>query len=221
LVVALGVVPSPIVVVAWFGRVTGERYPCEGCGCGCASARECWTACCCHTEHERLVWAIEHGVMPPADAVFSDEQWIAAANEVRAGSAHCALCVARIKDELSRGEATARDREGSGVSACGDGDCGVQCDVAGTSPSGPKAAGGACCSTSPARRGPSWPTPAMSALSCKGKNPLLIASLPPTPPCEAVVILTPEPAPFVPAWPDEVAYASRSLDVPAPPPRAF
>jgi len=44
---------------------TGERYPCESCGCGCDSAEHCWRNCCCHTLAERLAWAEKSGVKPP------------------------------------------------------------------------------------------------------------------------------------------------------------
>jgi hypothetical protein len=45
---------------------SGERFPCESCGCGCSSAQECWTNCCCYTPSERLAWAAAHRVEPPA-----------------------------------------------------------------------------------------------------------------------------------------------------------
>lgn len=48
---------------------TTERFPCENCACGCSSASECWSGCCCHTLTERLAWAKRHGVTPPADVV--------------------------------------------------------------------------------------------------------------------------------------------------------
>lgn len=105
-VATFGVMPAPRTIMGWLAEVAGERYPCDSHGCGCVSARECWTSCCCHSEHERLVWAIENGVMPPPMVKFSDEQWIAAANDVRAGNAHCVMCVERIKGELRRGIAT-------------------------------------------------------------------------------------------------------------------
>ncbi len=44
---------------------SGERYPCEACGCGCDSAEHCWRNCCCHTLAERLAWAEKNGVKPP------------------------------------------------------------------------------------------------------------------------------------------------------------
>jgi len=42
-----------------------ERYPCEGCGCGCTSAEHCWNHCCCTTAAERLAWAHANGVAVP------------------------------------------------------------------------------------------------------------------------------------------------------------
>jgi hypothetical protein len=48
---------------------SGELYPCATCKCGCASAEQCWKSCCCHTLSERLAWAREHGVTPPAFAL--------------------------------------------------------------------------------------------------------------------------------------------------------
>jgi hypothetical protein len=48
---------------------SGERYPCESCGCGCDSAERCWQSCCCHTLAQRLNWAEKNGVRPPAFAL--------------------------------------------------------------------------------------------------------------------------------------------------------
>jgi hypothetical protein len=46
-----------------------ERFPCEGCACGCASAEHCWTNCCCHPLVERVAWARSNGVkLPPSVA---------------------------------------------------------------------------------------------------------------------------------------------------------
>jgi hypothetical protein len=43
-----------------------ERFPCESCLCGCVSAIECWSNCCCHTPEERARWALANGVMVPS-----------------------------------------------------------------------------------------------------------------------------------------------------------
>ena len=41
------------------------RFPCEDCPCGCATAEYCWDQCCCHSDREKLAWAVEQGVQPP------------------------------------------------------------------------------------------------------------------------------------------------------------
>ena len=48
------------------GRPTEERFPCESCGCGCTTAAECWTNCCCHGPRERAAWALANGSVIPA-----------------------------------------------------------------------------------------------------------------------------------------------------------
>lgn len=219
LVASFGVIPSPRVIMGWFGQLTGERYPCENCGCGCASATECWTHCCCHTEHQRLVWAISNGVMPPPVVEFSDEQWIAAANAVKPGSAHCVMCVERIKGELREGIATKPLHDPSCVcdGSCA-GACGKSC--CGTAVASNTGKGASCCAKVADEEESSWPGPSFSALSCKGLKQLLAMTLPPAPPMRVIDIILPEPVPFVPEWPRDAEYNSRSLDVPEPPPRA-
>ena len=46
-----------------------QRFPCENNPCGCLSAEECWTHCCCTTVEERWAWARANNVEPPAYAV--------------------------------------------------------------------------------------------------------------------------------------------------------
>lgn len=111
LIASLGVMPSPGFLARWVESTAAgiERYPCEDHACGCISARECWTHCCCHTEHQRLLWAITHGVKPPADVHFSADEWIAAAGDAQARTHE--LCVSDVKDRLDRGTATGRTSE--------------------------------------------------------------------------------------------------------------
>jgi hypothetical protein len=42
-----------------------QSFPCQGHICGCQSAEECWSGCCCLTPEERWSWARAHGVQPP------------------------------------------------------------------------------------------------------------------------------------------------------------
>ncbi len=221
LAASMGVVPSPAMVAGWFGVVWSSPYPCQDHACGCASAHQCWTECCCHTEHERLVWAIEHGVLPPAGVTFTDEQWIAAANAVRPGSAHCSLCVETLKTSLARGVAIHGESKGDhsrDASCCGES---KSCDEPAL---GAATKAGSCCETSssahaskakgaPARWG-------MSALSCKGKNVLLAVGFPPLPRVAGMGDLLPAPEFIEPTTPIDEHAASRPLDPTVPPPRA-
>ncbi len=200
---SLGLAPSPSSVISWLGvAISTDRYPCEGCACGCASARECWTRCCCHSEHERLVWAILAGVMPPDDVVFSDEQWIAAINDITPGRAHCALCVTQVKDELRHGIAAPEPRQ---VAATCDRGCSK---AQASTPAAPAAR-----TVSPGRG-------SMSALSCKSISSLLplLTPLASTSGLDSFLLPAP-PRAAGPAIPSREIWTSRSLEVPAPPPR--
>jgi len=206
LAATLGVIPSPAAVSRWLAlsAPAAERYPCENCGCGCATGRECWTHCCCHSEHERLVWALTNGVLPPRYVRFSDEQWLAAARRAAPGSAHCSLCVASLKERLALGEHI-------GTAPTDPDDC-RQCaaqstmhgDASASAEASTRPAPGAAC---------------ISAMSCKGLAQLLLVQLPPTPRPDLLTLLPPleSPAPL-PHSADETA-ASRALDTDSPPPR--
>jgi hypothetical protein len=150
---------------------------------------------------------------------FSDQQWIAAANAVKPGSAHCVMCVERIKVQLRQGIATKPIHDPSCVcdGAC-DGGCGKSC--CGTAVASKPSKGSSCCAKGGDEKKPSWPGPSISALSCKGLKQLLAMAMPPTPPVRVVTLVLPELMPFVPEWPEDAAYSSRSLDAPEPPPRA-
>ena len=55
-------VPLPAQAV----KKSGEPFPCQNCPCGCPDAETCWRDCCCHTNREKLAWAKQNGVKPPA-----------------------------------------------------------------------------------------------------------------------------------------------------------
>jgi hypothetical protein len=58
--------PIPTSAVARKDR--SQPFPCQEHACGCQSAEECWSGCCCFTPEERWAWASEHNVQPPAYA---------------------------------------------------------------------------------------------------------------------------------------------------------
>ncbi len=47
----------------------GGAFPCQHHACGCATAAQCWDHCCCFTPSEKLAWAHEHHVEPPAKLI--------------------------------------------------------------------------------------------------------------------------------------------------------
>jgi hypothetical protein len=62
-----GVCGIPTVKLARKDR--SRPFPCQDRPCGCASAEECWKACCCFSHREKLAWARKHGVTPPESVV--------------------------------------------------------------------------------------------------------------------------------------------------------
>lgn len=73
LVVLVGILfaslPIPIASLRTRGP-SDTPFPCQSCSCGCATAEQCWTSCCCFSPEERLAWARENGVQPPKYALL-------------------------------------------------------------------------------------------------------------------------------------------------------
>ncbi len=199
LLAAHGALPAPVTVARLLQHAVGLRFPCESCGCGCATADECWSNCCCHTEHERLVWAIREGVLPPASLSFTDAQWIAAANAVEPGSAHCGGCVAGILEKLRRSEPT-RVCPPSRVATTS---CCAPRDPDHDSEAPQKSAG----------------APRFSPLRCKSLDPNMSMALVALLPLDDMGMTCP--APQQTACSDDAQHPrSRGITPPAPPPRA-
>lgn len=76
-----------------------EPFPCQDHPCGCRTARQCWTHCCCFTPEQRWAWAREHNVQPPAYAERPrGNGWQTVRLRDRAGpgqSSSCCACCAR------------------------------------------------------------------------------------------------------------------------------
>jgi hypothetical protein len=68
---------------------SGERYPCEHCGCGCRSAEQCWTHCSCFTFEEKVAWARRNGIAVPEYAVAAAKREAAAPRKPACAHAHC------------------------------------------------------------------------------------------------------------------------------------
>jgi hypothetical protein len=93
LVLSLGVpLPSPANSAS---DRSGERYPCQGSACGCSTAAKCWTACCCMTNQQKLLWARENGITPPSYVLEAANREQAIADELaqqRAASGRRPCC---------------------------------------------------------------------------------------------------------------------------------
>jgi hypothetical protein len=232
LVASLGLLPSPDLLSRWFGYAISEPFPCQSHSCGCATAHQCWTSCCCYTPHQRLVWAVRNGVEPPSSARYSQAEWAAAAldaaSDAASGADHCSLCDAGamhdqpasvvVKTRTSRelfgacepapSPGVADNADDSASSASTSIGISGACD----SVSGP---GSSCCSSA----APTGSLPSASALSCKGLNPLLAFAIPTAPPLAFAALLPPPPRlpPF--GRPEDARSPTRTLEVAAPPPR--
>ncbi|TWT82590.1 hypothetical protein CA13_40530 [Planctomycetes bacterium CA13] len=83
-----------------------ERFPCENCPCGCATAEFCWDTCCCFSDEEKLRWASDAGVKPPDFLVDR----VNAKNNVSKLSNHCCCCSTGVSTcEVSEPAGTADD----------------------------------------------------------------------------------------------------------------
>lgn len=49
-------------------------FPCQFSRCGCQTAEQCRTSCCCHSRQERVAWAVERGIDPDRVAVLTPEE---------------------------------------------------------------------------------------------------------------------------------------------------
>lgn len=62
--ILLASLPIPIAVVS-IDQDSGGPFPCQGGHCGCKTAFQCWTNCCCNTPEERVAWARDNRVAIP------------------------------------------------------------------------------------------------------------------------------------------------------------
>jgi len=64
-----GSIGVPVPLPTRTAKDRSQPFPCMDHACGCLSAAQCWQSCCCFTNREKLAWAAEHGVRPPAFVV--------------------------------------------------------------------------------------------------------------------------------------------------------
>jgi hypothetical protein len=217
---SLGILPSPDLLSRWLGHAISEPFPCQSHSCGCATAHQCWTDCCCFTPRQRLAWAMRNRVTPPPSARFSDADRLAAASDVAqdkapsaSDSADCPLCIADTKSKPD-----------DSIS------CATGCSTASAPHASASDAPSSCCT--PAETSspplsldqcpvpPSLPLPSISPLTCKGLKLLLAFALPAAPPLAFNSLLPPPPRLPRHDRPEDDRAPTRKLDTSEPPPRA-
>jgi hypothetical protein len=82
--------------------------------CGCATAEQCFTNCCCHTLAERLAWAKARGLEPAVLAALARRVAVASPAPAAAG---CCAVKQQAKPSCC---ASTDDGEGAEDSVCGD-----------------------------------------------------------------------------------------------------
>lgn len=100
---ALGAAGFPIVRPA---KSSAIPFPCQDNPCGCTSAEECYTHCCCHSAEERLAFARRHGVtLPKAWEAALQAQVAAARQDASQAEPEAQPCPCCAKTKANRVEA--------------------------------------------------------------------------------------------------------------------
>jgi hypothetical protein len=72
------------------GKDRSQPFPCMDKPCGCATAEQCFTSCCCNTPAETLAWATAHRVEPAVLAAL--EQRVASGSQLVAKATRSSCC---------------------------------------------------------------------------------------------------------------------------------
>lgn len=82
-------IPLPIQPRGAVSKSAAEPFPCMNCPCGCRDAETCWRDCCCYTQQEKMAWARDKGVTPPAYVVAAAGREVSAQKIVCKKSKSC------------------------------------------------------------------------------------------------------------------------------------
>jgi hypothetical protein len=87
----------PLPAPARLKSAGGQPFPCQDNPCGCQTAEQCWTHCCCLTPEQHWEWARRNHVEPPAYATRPEPQgWRTTPRRAGAAAAAsettCAAC---------------------------------------------------------------------------------------------------------------------------------
>ena len=79
------------------GKDRSRPFPCMDKPCGCATAEQCFTSCCCNTPAETLAWAEAHRVEPAVLEAL--EQRVASGSQAVAKAAKPSCCSSKAPAE--------------------------------------------------------------------------------------------------------------------------
>jgi hypothetical protein len=115
-------------------------FPCMDSPCGCATAEQCLSSCCCHTPAERLVWARRHGldvaVLEALERLAAPTSRSACSNAAEGACGECELSTGHVA-----GHMVAEPMVAAAPSCCSTG--GARSQGAGRSTANPAGAPGA------------------------------------------------------------------------------
>jgi hypothetical protein len=82
-------------------KLVDQPFPCQDDPCGCQTAEQCWTACCCYTVEEHWAWARAHHIEPPDYATRpTDQGWdTKPKRDCEEGGSACSCCKAKHECE--------------------------------------------------------------------------------------------------------------------------
>jgi hypothetical protein len=75
------------------GKDRSRPFPCMDKPCGCATAEQCFTNCCCNTPAETLAWATAHRVEPAVLTAL--EQRVASSSQLAAKATKSSCCLGK------------------------------------------------------------------------------------------------------------------------------
>ncbi len=96
-------IPVPMGIGRSSEKDQSQPFPCMNRPCGCASAEQCWKQCCCFTNAQKVAWATQHGVTPPAYVVEAAraETEVKVATKTGSPKSSCSLCKSAAVCETS------------------------------------------------------------------------------------------------------------------------
>lgn len=75
-------------------EITAERFACQSRRCGCRTAAQCWTSCCCFTLEQRIAWAKANNAEIPAHVLARAKSTAGASPAANAKPSACGHCCA-------------------------------------------------------------------------------------------------------------------------------